>query len=112
MIHFLSQSLLKIFAVLKFFGKWLQKIIFFKHYQISHRHYLKRKYKNNWQKLTDYISYMLILEDDYCNDTFPISKLYLKPSKFNTNDILEVNLSFIAISGEVHYVQNITHYFD
>lgn len=111
MLHLTSQSFPKVFSILKFFWQKLQKVLFYKHYKISHRRYLKEKHKERWLKLTDDISCKLILEDIYCNDTFPVSRLYIKPNGFNKNDVLVVDLSFIAQHNETHYAQNIVHYF-
>lgn len=91
--------------------RWLEKVIFYKHYNFSHWHYLRKKYKKRWCNLSDHVTYHLDLEDVYCNGNVFFSKLYLKPVKSNKSDVIEIDFSLIARCNKTDYVHPIKHRF-
>lgn len=111
MTDFLLKIFFKSFTVLIYFFRWLEKVIFYKHYNFSHHHYLRKKYKKRWRSISDQVMYHLDLEDVYYNGIVFFSKLYLKPIISNKNDVIEIDFSLIARCNKIDYVHPIKHGF-
>lgn len=65
MTNFLLKIFFKSFTILMDFMRWLEKAFFYKHYNFSHYHYLRKKYKKRWRNLSDHVMYHMDLIDAF-----------------------------------------------
>lgn len=108
---FISKLFFKSFTLTMYLSRWLERVVFYKHYNFSHNNYLREKYKKRWDDFFGNLVYHLDLEDVYSNQKVVFSKLYLKPVRFNRNEVIEVDFSLIVRCNKTEYIHPIKHKF-